>query len=235
MFGNNPIRPAVKGDGATLDVQEIFPTLQGEGPYAGMPAVFVRLGGCNLACSFCDTEFESFKAMAVDEILAEVRKYSVMPVQTGIHVDPGLRRDDSRLVVITGGEPFRQPIERLCEMLVAGGFTVQIETNGTLWRPVAPQVQIVVSPKNTGKGYGTIRADVLARAQALKFIISDRHALYREVAEVGQSTYKTPVFLQPMDEQNKAQNDANLKRCLELCASTGARLSLQLHKMLGIP
>ena len=72
MFGNNPIRKPESGDGSHLQVQEIFPTVQGEGPNTGVPSVFVRLGGCNLACDFCDTEFESFSEMSVDEILHEV-------------------------------------------------------------------------------------------------------------------------------------------------------------------
>ena len=80
MFGKNPIRPPEKGDGSILFVQEIFPTLQGEGPLAGVPAVFLRLGGCNLACSFCDTEFESFKEWKLEDIIAEVKKLSLPPL-----------------------------------------------------------------------------------------------------------------------------------------------------------
>ncbi|CAN0594227.1 unnamed protein product, partial [Ectocarpus sp. 12 AP-2014] len=59
MFGDNPIRPPEKGDGLHLMVKQIFKTLQGEGPHVGTPSIFVRLGGCNLACDFCDTEFEN--------------------------------------------------------------------------------------------------------------------------------------------------------------------------------
>lgn len=246
MFGKNPARPPVKGDGTTLDVQEIFPTLQGEGPLAGTPAVFVRLGGCNLTCSFCDTEFEDFRAMHLEDILAAIVDYSVIPAQAGIHlankgVDPGLRRNDlkdesrkvRKLVVITGGEPLRQPIERFCEALLAAGYIVQIETNGTLWRPLPEAVRVVVSPKNTGQGYAPLRPDVLARAEAVKFIISESNPLYHDIGEVGQSPAQ--VYIQPMDEYDEAKNAANLKRCLELTAHTGARLSLQLHKMMGIP
>ncbi|MBX9726502.1 MAG: 7-carboxy-7-deazaguanine synthase QueE, partial [Rickettsiales bacterium] len=119
MFGKNPKRAPEMTDGTTLHVVEIFPTLQGEGPCVGQPAVFVRLGGCNLACDFCDTEFENFSAIPLQSMLENIHA----------HTTEG--RD---LVVITGGEPMRQNIAPLCEALIAAGFRVQIETNGTLWR-----------------------------------------------------------------------------------------------------
>ena len=60
MFGYNLKRPVIKGNGQFLSIKSIFKTLQAEGPYCGVPAIFIRLGGCNLACSFCDTEFEDY-------------------------------------------------------------------------------------------------------------------------------------------------------------------------------
>jgi organic radical activating enzyme len=216
MHGKNPIRAPEKGDGSTLDVQHIFPTLQGEGPYAGVPAVFIRLGGCNLACAFCDTEFESFRGVALDEIVAKTKALA----------------GSARLIVLTGGEPFRQPIGPLCEALIAAGFTVQIETNGTLWRELPPEVEIVCSPKNTGNGYFPVRPDLLARINAFKFIISASIPEYNFVGNAGQG--RTPVFVQPMDEYDDAKNAANLKLAAELALTHGCRLSLQLHKIVGI-
>lgn len=217
MHGNNPIRPPVKGDGNQLEVKRIFATLQGEGPRAGEPAVFIRLGGCNLACAFCDTEFEDFTTMQVTEIVAEVSALA------------------KPLVVITGGEPLRQPISRLCTALVEREFNVQIETNGTLWREdLPPEVQIVCSPKVTNGGYHPIRPDLLARVSAFKFIISEGMKEYSTVPEVGQSTHNTPVFVQPMDEYDTAQNARNHKLAAEIAKQHGYKLSTQLHKMLGI-
>jgi 7-carboxy-7-deazaguanine synthase len=212
MFGENPIRPPVQGDGLSLQVQEIFPTLQGEGPYAGMPAVFVRLGGCNLACKFCDTQFEDFETLALGCVLARVDE---LAQEEGRRV--------RELVVITGGEPLRQNIVPLSEALLSAAFKVQIETNGTLFRPLPEGVHIVCSPKNTGQGYMPVRADLLARVDALKFI-----------PEVGQSRYATPVYVQPMDEYDAEKNAANIALALQLAQSRGYSLSLQLHKVLGI-
>lgn len=220
MFGNNPIRPPVSGTGDSLDVQNIFATFQGEGPYTGWPSVFIRLGGCNLACKFCDTEFESFKSISLAEIINEVEELSV--------------RNKAKLIVITGGEPFRQPIEKLCEQLVTKDYLVQIETNGTIYRELAASVKIICSPKNTRKKYQPIRDDLLQRLDALKFIVSADNPLYKDIAEVGQSRYNIPVYVQPMDEIDLDKNKANMKLALKIAEENGYRISLQTHKILGV-
>ena len=224
MRGTNPIRKPLAHDGSALEVKHIFPTLQGEGPFVGVPSVFVRLGGCNLACSFCDTDFEEFVAVAVAVVVEKVKSRA--------QNEKGERARN--LVVITGGEPLRQNIAPLCERLLTEGFQVQIETNGTLWRPLPKGVDIVCSPKNTGGGYFPVREDLLARVNAFKFIISKHDAQYDHVAEVGQSKYNTPVYVQPMDEYDEARNAENLALALVLATEHGYRLSLQTHKMLGI-
>ena len=264
MFGTNPIRPPEKGDGSTLKVVEIFPTLQGEGPFVGQPSVFVRLGGCNLACHFCDTEFEKFQEMALDALVAKVvEEAGMVPPPAGggktrtqsehvafPHPNPpplageGIKsasplagegihylRD---LVVITGGEPLRQEIGPLCEQLLARGFRVQIETNGTLWRELPVGIHIVCSPKVTNGRYHPIRLDLLARIDALKFIIAVDHPDYADIGDVGQGAHAIPIYVQPMDEGDAAKNAANQARALMLANTRGYRLSLQTHKLLGI-
>lgn len=218
MFGKNPIRPPEKGDGSALSVVEIFSTLQGEGPFAGHPAVFVRLGGCNLACDFCDTEFEIFSSLGLGEILNKIQE----------------KQGKADLVVITGGEPLRQEIAPLCEAMIARGLRVQIETNGTLWRELPPEVNIVCSPKMSGGSYHPLRGDILARVDALKFIVSASHPDYRAVGDVGQSGMNIPVYVQPMDEYDPVKNAANQRHALALAQTHGYRLSLQTHKLLGI-
>jgi 7-carboxy-7-deazaguanine synthase len=225
MFGNNPIRGLEKGPSTILQVQSIFATFQGEGPFSGYPSVFLRLGGCNLACSFCDTEFESFKALELSEILKQIELLSL---------DQSQKNRMRNLVVITGGEPMRQPIELICYMLLDMGFMVQIETNGTIFRILHPSVDIVCSPKNTGRGYGKIREDLAERITAYKFIISKSNPLYDHVPDVGQNKYNTPVYLQPMDEYDPDKNSENIKYVVELADKTGARIGLQTHKYLGI-
>lgn len=199
-------------DGALLAVQEVFATLQGEGPYVGWPALFVRLGGCNLACDFCDTDFEDFAMMTVADIVAKAKAH--------------------RLVVITGGEPLRQNIAPLCKALLAAGAKVQIETNGTLYRELPEAVEIICSPKNTAGRYHPIRGDLMPCITALKFLISASHPGYGDVPDIGQGNI--PIYVQPMDEYDMEKNAANLKRATALALERGYRLSLQLHKIAGI-
>ena len=219
MFGNNPIRKPEKTDGSKLQIQQIFATFQGEGIYTGWPAIFIRLGGCNLACSFCDTEFESFEETPLNNVLENVSKL-----------------DNKRkipLIVITGGEPLRQNINPLCEELIKTGYKIQIETNGTLYQSLPEDVDIVCSPKNN-KGYHRIREDLLERINAFKFIISADIKEYSNIADVGQYDYNIPVYVQPMDEQNEDKNQANIRRTIEIASENSCRISLQTHKILGV-
>lgn len=219
MFGDNPKRKAINDDGAILQVQSIFATFQGEGPYAGYPSVFIRLGGCNLACSFCDTEFETFSTIELNHIIEEVEKLS------------GNRR---KLVVITGGEPMRQNIIPLCEKLLSLGYQVQIETNGTIFRPLPNEVSIICSPKATAKKYNNIHPELLERITALKFIIAADLPIYNDVPELGQQTHQLPVYVQPMDQYDPIKNQANIKHALAIANKYGYRISLQIHKILNI-
>lgn len=225
MFGNNPKRMSINDDGQFLYVQNIFKTIQGEGPNVGMPSIFIRLGGCNLACEFCDTEFETFQKENIDDILTKVKSL----------INTDVKHDFQWLIVITGGEPFRQSIESLCDKLILLGVRVQIETNGTLFRKDLHQdVEIICSPKVVNGKYHPIRDDLLKRIMALKFIISAHIKGYETVPDIGQSKYDIPIFVQPMDEYNKDKNQLNEKLALKLALANGYRLSMQIHKILGV-
>ena len=123
-----------------LKINEIFYSLQGEGVFAGTPAIFIRLSGCNRACAFCDTDFAGFTEMSVAEIMAEVEKYP------------------AKHVVFTGGEPTLQRYDRMCELLKSRGYFIQIETNGS--NAVSSLVDwVTCSPKTPP--YGIDRIDEL--------------------------------------------------------------------------
>lgn len=225
MFGNNPKRGVVSGDGSTLFVQSMFQTLQGEGPNVGLPSVFLRLGGCNLACSFCDTEFESYQEKNIQNILEEIN----------ILAKNKLGQKVVQLVVITGGEPLRQPISPLCIRLLKEGYQVQIETNGTLMREIPGEVEIICSPKVINGKYHKLRPDILSRINALKFIVSENVPGYDAVPDIGQSNVRDiEIFVQPMDQYDEELNKRNMQYALKIALDNGYRLSLQTHKIIGI-
>jgi 7-carboxy-7-deazaguanine synthase len=224
MHGKNPVRKPEKGDGSELYVQEMFPTFQGECYYTGVPAVFIRLGGCNLTCNFCDTEFESFELKPISEILKKADELSRNTAGNKVR----------NLIVLTGGEPFRQPIAKLCEELLTESFKIQIESNGTIYREIPEAVEIVCSPKNPNNNAPKLRDDILQRCNALKFIISASEAGYQNVWDVGAEPYNIPIYLQPMDEHDEEKNKANLELVKKLAFENGYRISLQTHKIMNI-
>lgn len=224
MFGKNPKRPPLNNLGQFLEIKNIFKTIQGEGPFVGMPAIFIRLGGCNLSCSFCDTDFEDFQLIDITGIINKA-------------IELSLNSNDQKvikLIVITGGEPLRQPIENLCKQLLANGFFVQIETNGTIYRDLPKEVQIVCSPKAGINGYNVLRDDLLQRLSSLKFLVAKNLEFYNNIYELGQSKYSIPVYIQPIDQYNERLNKDNTELAISLAIETGSRISVQLHKYLNI-
>lgn len=222
----------VRGDGKTLEVFKIWDTIQGEGPYAGEPAVFIRLGGCNLQCPLCDTEYtKGVGVMTIADIKDLVD--TIMPESWG-----------GRLVVITGGEPFRQPLEDLVMKLRFIDCTVQIETNGTLYQPEFPwdEATVVCSPKTM------IHPEMRARVDAFKYVLEAGQVSPEDglpfnalgcglpVARPANNWRHTgqEIFVQPLDEQDPIRNQAHLKTALNSCLTFGYRLGIQLHKLIGV-
>ncbi|MBI4817172.1 MAG: 7-carboxy-7-deazaguanine synthase [Deltaproteobacteria bacterium] len=205
-------------------VKEIFFTLQGEGARSGTAAVFCRFAACNLwsgreedrasaVCSFCDTDF-----------------VGVGPTGGRFESAQGLARrvamawpagDQRRFVVCTGGEPLLQLDEAAVSALHAEGFEVAIETNGT--RAVPKGVDwVCVSPKGQSRL-------VVTEGDELKLVFPQVDAR----PELFESLAFRHFFLQPMDGPRVAEHTrAAIERCL---ANPRWRLSLQTHKLLGIP
>lgn len=211
----------------TLEVNEIFFSLQGEGPFAGWPAVFIRLAGCNLSCPKCDTAYtEPRRELTVPELLTAIGKACV---------DESFRQP---LVVITGGEPFRQDIGELVSALFAAGYRVQIETNGIL-RPSAgfpyDECSVVCSPK------GPVDPIIGTRAIAYKYVgaaedlspIDGLPLTGLNGAMPDRPFDNQPVYLQPMDEKDTEKNQANQRAIVASCLKYGHILCLQLHKIIG--
>ena len=212
----------------TYSVKEIYYTLQGEGAQSGRAAVFCRFAGCNLwsgreedraaaVCRFCDTDFVGTDgpgggkfgdAGALAEIVARA-----WPAGQGAPARP--------LVVCTGGEPLLQLDEALVDAFHARGFEVAVETNGTQPAPAGLD-WICVSPK-AGAPL------VLAAGDELKLVYPQEGAPPEAFEHLGFRHF----FLQPMDGPYRERNTALATRyCL---AHPRWRLSLQTHKLIGIP
>ena len=233
MLNTQPTEP-LRGDqpGSHLDVQDVFPTIQGEGPFAGTPAVFVRLAGCNLQCRLCDTDYTSKRQrIGVTELADKVGQLTL---------------GKNRLVVITGGEPFRQNISTLVHMLHTKNCKVQIETNGTLPPTInhfdLEKVTIVCAPK-TGKVHPRLLPHIGAYKYVLDIENAGRdglpnfvlgHPAQPHVARPHED-FKGDVFLQPADEGDEEKNKANLGFVVTACLFYGYRLCLQQHKILKLP
>ncbi|HET6796367.1 MAG TPA: 7-carboxy-7-deazaguanine synthase [Gemmatimonadales bacterium] len=210
----------------TYAVKEIFYTLQGEGANTGRAAVFCRFAGCNLwtgresdrhdaVCQFCDTDFVGINGAGggrfdtADELAAAV-------AATWPH-DSATRR----FVVCTGGEPLLQLDDALIAALHQGGFEVAVETNGTIRAPAGID-WLCVSPKAGA-------ALLLCQGDEIKLVYPQPGAEPERYERLAFGHY----FLQPMDGPNlEANTAAALQYCL---AHPRWRLSLQTHKLLGIP
>lgn len=266
MFGQNPVMSSLPWDPEHKQylVQEVFYTVQGEGPFAGQPAVFVRLSQCNLRCYFCDTDFTSSTwAPTLAELLASIEQHR------GSHCD---------LVVITGGEPMLQELGYLVHALAGDhGFRVQIETAGTKWPAsmsfAAVQellreglVTIVCSPKTP-----RVVPEIEQWCQHYKYIIGPSSDAIDELdglpimstQKEGQVSrlYRPPVtfmgtvWVQPedvyrrvfsIDPESLRQVLTSTERDLEagaraaqlasrLALDHGYRLTVQMHKLVGLP
>lgn len=240
MLNTQAIEKVVKTFDGTLAVHSIFETVQGEGPFCGRPCVFLRLAGCNLNCPLCDTDYTSYRvSMNLAEILQEIKL---------------LRREG--LVVITGGEPFRQQLGPLLDLLCDHDYYVQVETNGTLpppelttswysrdvWRNPRG-VHIVCSPKT-----GFVNPELYVRACCYKYVLNGD-----DVAEddglpnhaLGHSAnprlarppkgWDLPIYLQPEDSGEDSKNRWHTQQVIKSCLKHGYILQIQVHKIINLP
>ena len=206
-------------------VKEIFYTLQGEGANAGTPAVFLRFAGCNLwsgrekdrasaVCRFCDTDFAGTNGPGGGKF------HSAAALARAVAAKWPKRMRRKRFVVCTGGEPLLQLDRALTAALHARGFRIAIETNGTVAPP--PGVDwICVSPK--------ARAPlILTRGNELK-LVYPQHGADPERYETLDFDH---FFLQPMDGPRRVKNT---RLAVDYCRRRPRwRLSLQIHKLIGI-
>ena len=218
-------------------ITEIFKSIQGEGTRAGLPCVFVRLTGCNLRCTWCDTEYAFYGGArrSLDEIVKQVGSLA------------GHATDRITLVEITGGEPLlQQETPALSERLLAAGYTVVIETSGERFIGALPrQVVKIVDVKCPDSGEaGTFNMEnlgALTGEDEIKFVIASRRdydfardfTAQHRLAERVRSVLFSPVFADPAGRW-PGLNARELAEWM-LADRLPARLGLQLHKFIWDP
>ncbi|WP_194777599.1 7-carboxy-7-deazaguanine synthase QueE [Pararhodonellum marinum] len=199
--------------GTMLPVMEAFYTIQGEGSFTGHPAYFIRLGGCDVGCVWCDVK-ESWEAA----------KWPVLPVDEIVEaalVYP------SRLVVITGGEPLMYELGPLTKKLKEAGFVINLETSGA--HPFSGHFDwVCFSPKKFKKPH----PDIFKKADELKVVIFHKSDFEFALNHAAQVRSDCKLLLQP--EWSKA--DQHLKSIVEFVKNRpNWNISLQTHKFMDIP
>lgn len=219
------------GEAHSLDIIKVWKTIQGEGPFAGRPAVFVRLAGCNLQCPWCDTDYTTGRNM-----VGLYNTVEMVELAAGSYTD---------LVVLTGGEPFRQDIAPLCYQLWAKGMEVQIETNGTAWQPrfediMGAKPTVVCSPKT-----GFLHPELVPRIDAYKYVVQAGFVDEKDGLPTSALGNTSPparpkgakfnrIYIQPLDQGDEKLNADNMKAAVESCLTFGYTLCLQMHKYAGL-
>lgn len=195
-----------------LPIMEYFYSVQGEGVYTGHPAFFIRLGGCDVGCVWCDVK-ESWDAdahprMTVGQLVDEAQKHP------------------SRIVIVTGGEPAMYDLTELCDALHEGGFRVHLETSGA--HPVRGDFDwVTFSPKK----FKPALPEVSKLAHELKIVVFNKHDL--TWAEQYQRTVSEScaLYLQPEWDRRETMHDLIINYVLD---HPEWRISLQTHKYLGV-
>jgi len=229
-MNQQPILPVVISD--IISIHSIFRTIQSEGPFSGRPATFVRLAGCNLQCALCDTIYSpSAVNLSIPKAI--------------ISIEEAAGEDD--IIVITGGEPFRQrKITEVARGLgIDFGRAIQFETNGSV--PIREidffgiHPTIVCSPKTEKIPRDNlkvisfwkylIRAGEIDPSDGLPSRISINNSSKPPCRPPRSGFSPDQVYLVPLDEGDEEKNRENLEAAASLCLRFGYRLSIQFHKM----
>ena len=191
-----------------LKVKEIFYSLQGEGGRQGEASIFIRLSECNLKCNFCDTDFSGGEVMALEEILAMNTQFSC------------------RWIVWTGGEPTLQLTDECLLFFKKAGYSQAIESNGCN-RLSELLDYTAVSPK----GKTDYAKKINPRVDEVRLPVCENDSI-PPIESLPVAKY---YFLSPIFTENEAETKANIDYCVKMAKQYPVwRLSLQIHKMIGI-
>lgn len=217
-------------------VNEVFETIQGEGVFTGVPALFVRLQGCPVGCSWCDTKqtwdvlaenkVEPSQVIQVDGTIGRWAEHTGLSLMAAFK-SKGFTANH---VVITGGEPCMYDLTELTTQLIDNGYQVQIETSGTFEVKCHTDTWVTVSPKVRMKGGYKVLEQALKRANEIKHpIATDKHIDELDKLLSGIDIASKTICLQPISQKPRATQLA-----MKVCIARNWRLSIQTHKYLDI-
>ena len=224
-----------------MKVSEIFFSISGEGRNAGIPTVFVRLAGCNLDCTYCDTQYarEGGDELTVDEV---VKKVKVVKKVRGFR--------ESGWCLITGGNPLYQvgDVHKLVQELKDAAYLVEIEENGSIdppvWFGIVDSWVTDVKCPSSGPSYGSFRTGWLKKLRkqdSLKFVVGTQEDLDFVRGFLNNTRLRPTVLVSPVTGilLNKKEGTISeywnrewLQECTEFCKVQNVRLSLQIHKII---
>lgn len=217
-------------------INELFETLQGEGSFTGQPSIFLRLQGCPVGCSWCDTkhtwEIHPELEISSQQLLSkseETEQWSNLSLDdiANIFVQQGFK---AKHIVITGGEPCMYDLTKLCEYFEALGYSCQVETSGTFDIRVSHNCWVTVSPKVNMRGGYDILASAMQRANEIKHpVATEQHIDDLKTLLARFKVENKQVYLQPISQKQRATELA-----IATCIENNWRLSVQVHKYIGI-
>ncbi len=217
-------------------INELFETIQGEGAFTGQPSIFLRLQGCPVACSWCDTkhtwDIEDDKIIPVKDMFAktsETDEWSSMSVVQILRLFKA-QAFQAKHIVITGGEPCMYDLTPLCNGLEEQGYSCQIETSGTFEVLTTKDCWVTVSPKIGMRGGYEVLRSALHRANEIKHpVATEQHVDDLKALLEQHDVENKAIYLQPISQKQRATELA-IKACIE----NNWRLSVQVHKYIGI-
>lgn len=228
-----------------LLVNEVFQTIQGEGSYTGTPSIFIRLQGCPVGCPWCDTK-HTWNVLPENEVSANIimQESAESPRYFKASVKQLLdlfvkQNYTAKHIVITGGEPCMFDLTEFSENAKRQGFSVQIETSGTFNILCDSSVWVTLSPKINMKAGMPVLTQAMLRANEIKHPIAMQKHIdelddllqhtHTQAALINERFDCPQVYLQPISQQERATELA-----IQTCIKRNWRLSVQLHKYIGV-
>jgi len=220
----------------TYKINEIFETLQGEGSFTGQPSIFIRLQGCPVGCSWCDTkhtwevspeqEIERNSIVSKSTENCNWGNFTIEQLKE-LFISEGYQ---AKHIVITGGEPCMYDLKPLCNDFEAIGYSCQVETSGTFEVQVSDLCWVTVSPKVNMKGGYKVLYSALLRANEIKHpVATEQHIDDLKALLIEHAIVNKQIYIQPISQKKRATELA-----IQSCIENNWRLSVQVHKYIGI-